>query len=132
MMVKNCCVIGCYNKYSKGSGISFYRFPTDPEKRSKWISAVKRKDWEPNKYTWLCSEHFISGKKINDPLSPDYVPSVFSFVRSPLKHKGQQQLDNYERRRKARIHQTCVGQVRLLCNSMYFLVALYLFLIVRS
>ena len=31
--------------------------------RNKWISAVKRKDWEPNEYTWLCSAHFISGVK---------------------------------------------------------------------
>ena len=81
-MVKSCCAIGCYkyNKYSKG-GVSFYRFPTDKERRNKWISAVKRKDWEPNEYTWLCSAHFISGVKSNDPLSPDYVPSIFSLVQ---------------------------------------------------
>ena len=28
----------------------------------------------------VCSKHCISGKKSNDPLSPDYAPSVFSFV----------------------------------------------------
>ena len=97
-MVKSCCAIGCYNKYSKG-GVSFYRFPTDREKRNKWISAVKRKDWEPNEYTWLCSAHFISGVKSNDPLSPDYVPSIFSFSTSTQKLRFQQQLDDYERRR---------------------------------
>ena len=91
-MVKSCCAVGCFNKYSKGSGISFYRFPTNKERRCKWIAAAKRKDWEPNEHTWLFSAHFISGKKSNDPLFPDYVPSVFSFVSSPLKQKGQQQL----------------------------------------
>ncbi len=77
-MVKTCCTVGCSLKYSKESELSFYRFPADQEKRCKWIAAVKRKDWEPNEYTWLCSAHFISGKKSNDPLSPDYIPSVFS------------------------------------------------------
>ena len=101
-MVKSCCAFGCYNKFAKDSGISFYRFPTDKERRSKWISAVKRKDWEPNEHTWLCSAHFVSGKKSNDPLSPDYIPSVFSFTDSPQKRKLQQQIDGYERRRNVK------------------------------
>ena len=41
-MVKNCCVVGCHNVFKKNSGIQFYRFPTNPEKQSKWIAAVKR------------------------------------------------------------------------------------------
>ena len=83
--MKSCC-----------AGISFYRFPTDKERRSKWISAIKRKYWELNEHTWLCSAH---GKKSNDPLSPDYIPSVFSFTNSSRKRKNQQQLEDYERRR---------------------------------
>ena len=97
-MVKSCCAIGCYNKCSKG-GVSFYRFPTDKERRNNWVLAVKRKDWEPNEYTWLCSAHFIGGVKSNDPLSPDYMPSIFSFSTSTQKLRFQQQLDDYERRR---------------------------------
>ena len=98
-MVKSCCAIGCFNKYCKGSSISFYRFPVDKERRAKWISAIKRKDWVPNEHSWLCSAHFISGQKSNDPLSPDYIPSIFSFTSSPQKRKGHQQLNVYERRR---------------------------------
>ena len=26
-MVKSCCAVGCFNKYSKGSGIAFIDFP---------------------------------------------------------------------------------------------------------
>ena len=63
---------------------------------------MKRKDWKPNEHTLLCCANFVSGKKSNDPLSPDYVPSVFSFVSSPLKRKGQQQLDDYERLRNSK------------------------------
>ena len=53
----------------KGSVISFHRFPTDKERGSEWIAAVKRKDWKPNEHTWLCCANFVSGKKSNDPLS---------------------------------------------------------------
>ena len=41
-MMKSYCAIGCNNQTLKGSAISFYRFPTDQERWSKWISAVNR------------------------------------------------------------------------------------------
>ncbi|KAG8259722.1 hypothetical protein J6590_008758 [Homalodisca vitripennis] len=33
-------------------------FPSDETLRQKWIIAVKRKDWEPTKFSKLCSAHF--------------------------------------------------------------------------
>ena len=83
-MVKSCCAVSCSNRSSKGSTLAFCRFPTDPERRAQWIAAVGRKNWKPTEYTWLCGAHFIGGKKSNDPLSPDYVPSVFkqSFLKN--------------------------------------------------
>ena len=39
-MVKNCCAVGYHNVYKKGSEVQFYRFPTDPEKRARWVSAI--------------------------------------------------------------------------------------------
>ena len=87
-MGKSCCAVGCTNRFSKGSGISFYRFPTEAERRERWIAAVNRKDWAPTNYTWICSQHFVSEFKSDDPLSPNYVPSVFSFVKSPVKRKA--------------------------------------------
>ena len=100
--------VGCTNRFSKGSGISFYRFPTEAERRERWIAAVNRKDWAPTNYTWICSQHFVSGCKSDDPLSPNYVPSVFSFVKSPVKRKAADDLKRYERRKSA------VKQKRLL------------------
>ena len=77
-MVKSCCAVGCHNTYKKGDTIKFYRFPADPDKRARWVAAVNRKDWIPNEYTWICSEHFLNGQRSDNPLAPNYVPSVLS------------------------------------------------------
>jgi len=61
------------------------------------MSVVNRKDWTPNEHSWICSEHFISGEKSNDPLSPDYVPSIFKHLPSPLKRKRARDMARYER-----------------------------------
>ena len=102
-MVKTCSAVGCTKMSGKCErGISFYRFPADPEKRAKWVAAVRRENWEPKKSSWICSAHFVSGKKSEDALSPDYVPSVFSFVPSPVKRKQKILFESYERRSKRR------------------------------
>ena len=100
-MVKSCCAIGCTNRLTKGSTLSFYRFPADVERRRLWIAAINRRDWEPNEYSYVCSAHFVSGKKINDELSPDYVPSIFHHVSSPLKRRKHAGLHAYHRRKQA-------------------------------
>ena len=62
-----------------------------------------RKDWSPTEYTWICSEHFVSGTKCNNPLAPNYVPTLFKHVKSPIKRKlkGRVQVD-FERRQSAK------------------------------
>ena len=76
----------------KGSTLSFYRFPADPDRRLKWVAALKREKWLPTQRSWLCSAHFVSGRKSDDPLSPDFVPSIFKFVTSPVKRKRRLEL----------------------------------------
>ena len=96
-MVKSCCAVGCTNRYTKGAGISFYRFPEHKERREKWIAAIGRKDWVPGEYTWICSQHFISGEKSNDPTSPDYVPSIFKHTSNEARTKAVNDLERYDR-----------------------------------
>ena len=62
---------------------------------------MNRKDWAPTNYTWICSQHFVSGSKSDDPLSPNYVPSIFSFVKSPVKRKAADDMMRYKRRKSA-------------------------------
>jgi hypothetical protein len=59
-MVKSCCAVGCTNRSTKGNTVPFYRFPADTERRRLWISAINRKGWEPNEYSYVCSAHFVA------------------------------------------------------------------------
>ena len=100
-MGKCCCAPGCSNRFTKNCGLSFYRFPTDRERKRKWISALRREpDWEPTVYSWLCSAHFVSGAKSNDKISPDFIPSLFSRVDHLAKRKAEDSLSRYERAAK--------------------------------
>ena len=100
-MGKACCAVGCTNRFTKGTGVSFYRFPKDPARRALWIAAVGRKNWTPNKYSWICSAHFVSGKKSDDPLSPEYVPTLFAHTGSPAKRKAGD-MSRYQRSQAAK------------------------------
>ena len=102
-MVKSCCAVGCTKRSVKGCGVSFYRFPADVSRRNSWITAINRKNWQPSEYSWLCSSHFISGSKSDDPLSPDYIPSQFEHVASPAKRKRKNELEAYKRRKRVRL-----------------------------
>ena len=66
---ESCCAVGCMNRFAKGTPIHLYRFPDDPARKARWISAVNRKEWTPNEHSWICSDHFVSGNKSNDPAS---------------------------------------------------------------
>ena len=112
-MIKSCCAVGCSNRTSKGSEICFYRFPSDPERRSKRIAAVKRENWEPSEHSWICSAHLVD-RKSDDPLSPNYVPSIFNHVPgpSPMKRKRASSLEDYHTRRK-RASSTCPETIRM-------------------
>ncbi len=109
-MGKCCCAVGCSNRFSKGCGLHFYRFPVNPQRKNSWIAAVNRKDWQPTEFTWICSTHFVGGKKSDDPVSPAYVPTLFKYVRSPAKRKALCQLERYERTgmlKKRRLEAQC-------------------------
>ena len=67
-MPVSCCAPDCSKRFLKGSGVSFFRFPTEPGHRLLWRKALKRmclndqnKLWEPSEHDRLCGLHFISG-----------------------------------------------------------------------
>ena len=87
-MVTSCVAIGCTNLFKTGSGISFHRFPLSrPELLHKWVRAVRRDKWTPNKNSYICSEHFHSSCFIIKPgvvgkrLHPEAIPSIFPTLK---------------------------------------------------
>nr|XP_053649362.1 uncharacterized protein LOC128700283 isoform X2 [Cherax quadricarinatus] len=101
-MVIFCCAVGCSNRQGDKLNLAFHRFPKDLERRKKWISALRRKNWEPTQYSRLCSEHFITGAKSDHPLSPDYVPSIFKYVSASKKRKQHYLVKKFEARQSLR------------------------------
>ncbi|KAE9523184.1 hypothetical protein AGLY_016417 [Aphis glycines] len=58
-MVISCSSYDCTNRRQKGSSIQFHQFPLNrPNILKKWVHAMKRKNFTPTKYSYLCSEHF--------------------------------------------------------------------------
>ena len=97
-MVKNCCSVGCHNVYKKRGRIHFYRFPTDPDRQAKWVTAIHREDWVPTEHSWLCSEHFVTGKKNNNLLAPNFILTIFKHVSSPEIHRMDAMVVSFDRR----------------------------------
>jgi len=77
-MVISCCAVGCANRQGKAN-TSFYRIPFDGERRHRWIAAIRRKDWQPSKYSRICSEHFLQGKN-------HFLVTCNSFFVIPYRH----------------------------------------------
>ncbi|KAG5899872.1 hypothetical protein JTB14_012336 [Gonioctena quinquepunctata] len=108
-----CCVVGCTNTSVRNPEVKFYSFPSSNQDwkqglRMKWINAVKRKNldntpWQPKKSSYVCSEHFVGGRKSNIAAHPAFVPTIFPAVYNKRK-TNTSALAGYERvnRRKAR------------------------------
>ena len=67
-MVWKCCVPGCLSGYvskktlnidsDRSSQLSFHSFPKDDCLRSKWLTAIHRKDYIVTANSRVCSKHF--------------------------------------------------------------------------
>ncbi|XP_043925880.1 peroxynitrite isomerase THAP4-like [Protopterus annectens] len=96
-MVICCAAVNCSNRQGKvdKSAISFHRFPLSDSKRLiQWLRAVRRDNWVPSRYSFLCSEHFTKDcfakrqKDQNRLLKPTAVPSIFHFKEERMAGRG--------------------------------------------
>ena len=126
VMPVSCAAVGCTQRFQKGSGVGFSRFPVESSKKMRWIVAMRRDKWVPGDYSYICGKHFISGRPSKNPKDPDYVPSIFFF--SPVASSDQQrqkqsrsdrQKSRAERRKSLELHRASVlaGEMLLLEHS---------------
>ena len=52
----SCCAVSCANRYKKASGLGFFRFPSDLQRRKAWVKAVSRAKWCPSTHDRLCGD----------------------------------------------------------------------------
>ncbi|KAF3838847.1 hypothetical protein F7725_010615 [Dissostichus mawsoni] len=77
-----CCAVGCDNSRQRNPGLQFVSIPKDLDRRNKWLAAIRRDHWQPTSNSRL--------KKNDNPMSPDYIPSLFAHTSA-----GQRQRSIY-------------------------------------
>ncbi|XP_045460587.1 THAP domain-containing protein 1-like isoform X2 [Harmonia axyridis] len=82
-MPSSCAAYNCSVRSKKGSGVKFHRFPKNEEIRQKWVTAMRRKDFNPSPTTVICSNHFKTEDYYLNPyrnkvLKEGAVPSIFN------------------------------------------------------
>ncbi|XP_075746724.1 uncharacterized protein LOC119185076 [Rhipicephalus microplus] len=102
----NCCVVNCANSYEKcPPGTKFFRFPGRQclvDQRERWIRNVRRvnangTEWQPAKWSRVCSAHFVGGKSSTDPASPSYAPAIFPPTYCKTSAIAEDKRSRYER-----------------------------------
>ena len=89
-MLKAIALFQYYNGYYKVCGYSFYCFLRDEDCQRMNVNCYHSEErLETHRNSWMCSAHSVSRKKSDDKLSPDYVPTIFDHIVSPLKRKAK-------------------------------------------
>ncbi|KAJ3661786.1 hypothetical protein Zmor_006170 [Zophobas morio] len=100
-MVISCSAYGCTNRQKKGVDISFHSFPSDTILRQQWIIAMKRQNFQPSKYSKLCSEHFQKDDFIHNfglkTLKKDVIPTIFKFPPHLMKKEPMKRSTRLQR-----------------------------------
>jgi hypothetical protein len=55
----HCCVYECHATSENNPELSFFQIPSEKKLRKSWEDRIRREDWEPSKFTRVCSRHFL-------------------------------------------------------------------------
>ncbi|KAM9361278.1 THAP domain-containing protein 6-like [Symphorus nematophorus] len=101
-MPEYCAAVGCFNQRgpkTKGRGITFHKFPKDKDRRKAWVTALRRKKFEPSRHSVVCSCHFksedfdMTGQttRIKEGVTPSiFVFSLYRKVPNPRTSRTSQ------------------------------------------
>eukprot|EP00794_Sanderia_malayensis_P006493 gene6493-7237_t len=106
-MPQSCGAVGCTNrKIGDKKGLPFYNIlkgktPIEKRRREAWIKAIRREDWKkwPEEHiskAKICAEHFVTGRRSDDPENVNWIPTIFSHTTA-REHK---KMKVHEKRRK--------------------------------
>ncbi|ELT90791.1 hypothetical protein CAPTEDRAFT_218870 [Capitella teleta] len=119
---RRCVAANC--GHTAGGSVTVHNFPTDEKIRQQWIQfvRVKRKEWNPSKFSVLCSVHFkdadfplryrlqcytdVAGVKRRRPL-PEAVPSIHA--QKPRQPESSGQIAHKEK--KMAVHKRELAQI---------------------
>ncbi|XP_056133917.1 THAP domain-containing protein 1-like [Lampris incognitus] len=82
-----CCAVGCNNSRQRNPRLQFHSVPKELDRRNKWLASIRRDRWQPTSNSILCCQHF-TGRKNDNPMSPDYVPSLFAHTSAGQRQKN--------------------------------------------
>ena len=73
-----CLVEQCKNKPGIGASTSFFYIPRNANRQEQWLQALSLKVVPklPHKHI-VCGDHFVTGKRSDDPNHPNFTPSIF-------------------------------------------------------
>ena len=86
---------------SRSVRFDFFIF-SDDRRRHAWIGGAcphREAKWQPLKHMRVCSAHFVSSNKCDDPMDVDWAPSVIR-IRSQGIEVGQLNKERHERAKR--------------------------------
>lgn len=91
-----CCAPSCSARSEQG--VRLFAFPTDINRRKRWIINCRRDKWTPSSTSRLCETHFEGSQFEHNradgwlKLKPNAIPTLFNVPNPPFEIKSKRRL----------------------------------------